>query len=144
MKASQQFFHKTFNHRSDLYASLQEVLMIRDEKADQRLLSILPDMLESTDNSQKVCETVAVLEIFYTVLKYNFNELHYRSVREQSLWRYLWCNFECNWQVLEDVSLYFMSEEYDCERFCEDLHTEDSQIRDHCSFHSSESMWYTL
>ena len=51
MKASQQFSYKTSDHRLNLCASLQEVLMIKDEKADQRLLSILSNMSESTDDS---------------------------------------------------------------------------------------------
>ena len=126
MKASQQFSHRTSGHRLNLYASSQKILMIKDEKADQKLLFILSDMSESTDDLWKVCETVAVLEIFYITLKHNHNEFHYRFVRKQSLWRYLWFNFECDWQIFKDVSLYFMSEEHDCERFCEDLYTKNS------------------
>ena len=102
--------------------------MIRDEKADQKLLSILPDISESTDDLQKVCETIAVLEIFYTALKHNHNELHYESARKQSLWRYLWCNFKCDWQILKDVPLYFMLKEHDCERSCEDLYTKNNSF----------------
>ena len=83
-------------------------------------------MSESTDNSQKVCRAVAALEILYMTLKHNHNEFHYKFIRKQSLWRYLWCSFECDWQILEDVSLYFMLKEHDCKRFCEDLYTEDS------------------
>ena len=59
--------------------------MIKDKKADQKLLFILLDMSESTDNSQKVCRVVAAFEIFYTALKHNHNEFHYEFVREQSL-----------------------------------------------------------
>ena len=85
VKASQQSSHKISDYRSNLYASSQEVLMIKDEKADQKLLSILPDMSENTNNLQKAYRTVAVLKIFYIALKHNHNELHYRSVRKQSL-----------------------------------------------------------
>ena len=59
--------------------------MIKDEKADWRLLSILLNMSESISDSWKVCETVAVLEIFYITLRHNYNKLHYRSVKKQSL-----------------------------------------------------------
>ena len=59
--------------------------MIKDEKADQKLLFILSDMSESTNNSWKVYRAVAVLEIFYITLKHNHNELHYESVKKQSL-----------------------------------------------------------
>ena len=59
--------------------------MIKDKKADQKLLFILSDMFKNTDNSQKACETVAVFEIFYITLRHNHNEFHYRFVRKQSL-----------------------------------------------------------
>ena len=59
--------------------------MIKDEKADQKLLFILSNMFKSTDNLQKVYKTVAALEIFYMTLRHNHNELHYRFVREQNL-----------------------------------------------------------
>ena len=88
---------RTFDHKLNLYASLQEILIIKDKKADQKLLFILSNMSESTNNSQKVCRAVAAFEIFYITLKYNHNELHYRSVRKQSLWKYLWCSFEYDW-----------------------------------------------
>ena len=113
--------------------------MIRDEKVDWRLLFILSDMSESTDDSQKVCEAVAVLEIFYMTLKHNHNEFHYEFVREQSLWRYLWCDFECNWQILEDVPLYFMLKEHDCKRSCEDLYTKNNLFAWNSNCHNVES-----
>ena len=59
--------------------------MIKNEKADQKLLFILSNMSESTNNSQKVCRAVAALKILYTALRHNYNELHYRFVRKQSL-----------------------------------------------------------
>ena len=59
--------------------------MIKDEKTDQRLLFILSNMFENTDNSWKVHRTVTALEILYIALKHNHNELHYEFVRKQSL-----------------------------------------------------------
>ena len=83
-------------------------------------------MSESMSDLWKAHKTVAVLKILYTVLKHNYNELHYRSVRKQNLWKYLWCDFECDQQILKDVSLYFMLKEHDCERSHEDLYTENN------------------
>ena len=126
MKASQQSSCRTFNYRLNLCASSQEILMIKDEKVNWRLLSILSNMSKNTNDLWKAYRAVAVFEIFYTALRHNYNELHYKSIRKQSLWRYLWCNFKCNWQILKDVSLYFMLKEHDCEKSCENLYTKNS------------------
>ena len=83
-------------------------------------------MFENINDLWKVCKTVTVFKILYITLRHNHNELHYRSVRKQSLWRYLWCSFKYDWQIFKDVSLYFMSEKYDCRKFYEDLYTENS------------------
>ena len=112
--------------------------MIKDEKTDKILLLILLCIFENINNLWKVCRAVTVFKILYTALKHNHNKLHYKFIRKQSLWRYLWCSFEYDWQIFEDMSLYFMSEKHDYRKFCEDLYTKDSLFAWNFNYYSVE------